>query len=206
MPDFAVQISGSREALEGLELILSFEDAARLFPHQIDTLDRLAEEAHARVVRLAAQASQGYAESIRLERLAGPEWRIFADQAAYPRAGAIEYGHPAWDMKRVLRISAKARQGRRGRYLIIPLRRRRLTVATPGAKREWGGVALEEGSFLTFRTMSESSPPDSWIYPDRPGARVAEQVLAWLEGALPSLMDLARERDAQRITLAASQD
>ncbi|PZA08307.1 hypothetical protein [Meiothermus sp. Pnk-1] len=206
MSEFVVQISGNPKVLENLErLTLRTEDVARLFPQQIAALERLAEEAHARFAQWASEASRGYGESIRLERLEGLEWRIFADPERYPRAAYIEQGNPAWDMKKVLRTSNKVRFGRRGRYLVIPLRRRSLSLVTPASSTEWGGVG-SGASVLTFRTMSEASPPDSWIYPERPGARVAERVLSWLEEAWPQLAALAREQDARGLTQALTED
>lgn len=60
-----------------------------------------------------------YAKSLRIERYG---WADYVISASYPQAKEIEEGRPAKDLKRMLQTSTKTRQGRNGKYLIIPMR------------------------------------------------------------------------------------
>lgn len=61
-----------------------------------------------------------YAKTLRIERIEPAHYAVVAD---YDKAGQIERGRPARDLKRMLLTSAKTRTSRHGkRYLIIPFR------------------------------------------------------------------------------------
>jgi hypothetical protein len=60
-----------------------------------------------------------YAKTLHVDRTGWLNYTVTAD---YPKAGRIEEGTPGRDLKRMLQTSNKARQGKKGRYLIIPFR------------------------------------------------------------------------------------
>lgn len=79
----------------------------------------------------------------------------------------IEEGTSARDMKPALLSGRKARRGKKGqRYNIIPI----------GLKTESGFDAWQFHGVSPFRTVSDFSPADSWIYPAKPGVAVLESV------------------------------
>ncbi|GAA6747482.1 hypothetical protein [Thermus brockianus] len=58
-------------------------------------------------------------------------------------------------------------------------------------------------AYLTFRTLSEKSPPGSWVIPEHPGYRVAGAVYDWLRQVYPEVMRLALEADVNRLKALA---
>ncbi|MCK7579807.1 MAG: hypothetical protein MZV65_31710 [Chromatiales bacterium] len=59
-------------------------------------------------------------KSIQIRQLDSTHWEIFSDA---PYAGAIEYGTGPYDLKQILKTSARVRRTKSGkRYLIIPFR------------------------------------------------------------------------------------
>lgn len=158
-----------------LEVLEGAGGVERLFL-QLSSLERLAEQIQKEWQRRGSELSPEYATAVQREQVSPSEWRIFLDPSN-PKAIALEQGRAGWDLKRVLATSARVRQGPGGRYLIIPLRVRRDRVA---GSHEWGGKI--------FRTLSESSPADSWIIPEHPGAHLAEAVLEWAQGQVDDWM------------------
>lgn len=79
----------------------------------------------------------------------------------------MEEGTPARNMKSGLLSGPKARRGKRGqRYNVIPI-----GFGTPGGYDAWQFHGVSP-----FRTVSDFSPANSWIYPERPGLAVHEEV------------------------------
>lgn len=116
-------------------------DVAALFPNTLRALSALAEAAQRRWVAYASGAlplpgghvmrrhTGQYAESIQI-RVESPQgavrYVVYSDD---PKAPALEWGTPAWDMRLVLRRSHRARRAKDGHlYLVIPFR-----WGTPGA-------------------------------------------------------------------------
>lgn len=246
MNTFAVQVGTALEPLEGFERVLGLfaDDVAQLFPNQIAAIELLATELQSQWQERAARVSSDYADAVFKERIGDLEWRVFLDPAS-KKAYALEQGRPAWDLKQALRTSPKARQGRNGRYLVIPFRhgnpqavtltpmprsvyqlarklpKSRAWGGVSPSRYEWGGklskadleatghdeaaaaryagmVRMEEGrsaAYVTFRTLSEVSPTDSWIIPDRPGYHFAEAVVEWANREAETLLQMAREDD-----------
>lgn len=77
-----------------------------------------------------ARHQDAYAASIGLKQLGDFAAEIFSD---YDKADLLERGEPARDLKEMLATSRKVRQGRRGRYLIIPFRWSRYKDGEGGA-------------------------------------------------------------------------
>lgn len=162
-----------------LEMLEGAGGIERLFL-QLSKLERLAEQIQQEWQRRGSELSPEYPPSVQREQVSPTEWRIFLDPTN-PKVVGLEQGRAAWDLKRVLATSPRVRRGPGGRYLIIPLRARRDKAA---GDHEWGGL----GRAVTFRTLSESSPADSWIIPERPGAHLAEAVLEWARGQVDDWM------------------
>lgn len=121
-------------ALEAM-LAEAVADVAQVFPNTLRALSALAEAAQRRWVAYASGAiplpnghrmrrhTGQYAESIQI-RVESPQgavrYVVYSDD---PKAPALEWGTPAWDMRQVLRTSHKARRAADGHlYLIIPFR------------------------------------------------------------------------------------
>lgn len=156
-------------ALEAM-LAEAVADVAAVFPNTLRALSALAEAAQRRWIAYASGAlalpsgqrlhrrTGQYAESIQI-RVENPHggvrYVIYSDD---PKAGALEWGTPAWDMRRVLRTSHKARRAADGHlYLIIPFR-----WGTPGT--------LVLGAYAG-REMPE--PVHTWwLAPDRQSSYV----------------------------------
>lgn len=98
-----------------------------------------------------------------------------------------ERGTPARDMKPAMLNSKKARRGKKGqRYLVVPLG---FKSPKPGAF----SPGYKAGMFVAtspFRTVSDFSPADSWIYPARPGVEVVRAVAAYVQ---PLVAEALRE-------------
>lgn len=65
-----------------------------------------------------------YAKTLHVDRTGRMSFRVTAD---YAKAQQLEVGIPERDLKRMLQTSTKTRQGKNGKYLIIPMR-----TNTPG--------------------------------------------------------------------------
>lgn len=161
-------------ALEAL-LAEALADVAQVFPNTLRALSALAEAAQRRWVAYASGAiplpnghrmrrhTGQYAESIQI-RVESPQgavrYVVYSDD---PKAPALEWGTPAWDMRQVLRTSHKARRAQDGHlYLIIPFR-----WGTPGT--------LVLGAYAG-REMPE--PVHTWwLSPDRESSYVVGERL-----------------------------
>jgi len=116
-------------------LASTVQDVADLFPNSLRALSALAEAAQRRWIALASgeiplpsgerlhRRTGQYAESIQLaveNPQGGIRYVVFSDD---PKAPALEWGRPAWDMREVLHTSRKVRRAKDGHlYLIIPFR------------------------------------------------------------------------------------
>lgn len=69
--------------------------------------------------KLWSREKDAYVASIKTEMTGAYSGRVWAD---YKYADEIETGRPAYDQKQMLNTSMKVRQGKKGRYLIIPFR------------------------------------------------------------------------------------
>lgn len=103
---------------------------AGIFSNLSESVRAVAEAGEERWKRAALKAPlwegerQEYAASISYRMTGEFSAEITSD---YKYVEDIESGRPAYDMKRMLHTSMKVRQGKKGRYLIIPFRRN-----TPG--------------------------------------------------------------------------
>lgn len=90
----------------------------------------------------------------------------------YEYAVKLEKGRTPRNMKPALLAGPKARQGKRGRYNVIPLK----------PKNE---------PDVVFRTVSDRSRQDSWIYPGVPPANVVDAVATASEQRIKEVIDRA---------------
>lgn len=95
--------------------------------------------------KLYPAEAQAYADSISYQ-LTGPFSATIS--ATYKYVEDIETGRPARDLKRMLDTSMKVRQGKRGRYLIIPMAHQTPGTAGTGGKAMPQDV-YEQASGLT---------------------------------------------------------
>ncbi|QWK20768.1 hypothetical protein [Thermus antranikianii] len=70
----------------------------------------------------------------------------------------------------------------------------RFEVGSPGENRS---------AYLTFRTLSEKSPPGSWVIPEHPGYRMAGAVYDWIKEVYPEVMRIALEADVEHLKALA---
>jgi hypothetical protein len=101
-------------------------------------------------------------------------------------AARVEHGRESRDMKPGFLNSPKARDGKQGRYLRIPLG---FGMSKPGIMRPDLTGHIPFGTSL-FRTVSDASPANSWIYPAIPGTAVIEAVVHTVE---PRVTDRVRQ-------------
>ena len=126
--DVSVGFSGELERL----LALNADNAATLFPNQIEAIKRLALLAQKKWIDYASgkplpdgstinRWSGSYARSIQIEHDGELRYTVFSDDI---KALLIENGGGAWDMKKLLYTSHKTRISKDGgRYLIWPFRK-----------------------------------------------------------------------------------
>lgn len=122
---YTVRVALESDALN--EILAQVEaDVADLFPHTLQTIRTLAEAAREHWQALALKQVPppwrvAYREAIKIEMQVGDNTLTYSIYVDHPKAGALERGLPAWDMKKVLQTSKKVRVSRRGhKYLIIP--------------------------------------------------------------------------------------
>ncbi|AYJ74836.1 hypothetical protein phiMa_53 [Thermus phage phiMa] len=70
----------------------------------------------------------------------------------------------------------------------------RFEVGAPGENRS---------AYVTFRTLSEKSPPGTWVVPEHPGYRIAGAVYDWLVEVYPEVMRMALEADVEHLKALA---
>jgi len=86
-----------------------------------------------------------------------------------------------------------------------------LDLTDPEVRRLEGLYRFEAAStekegrsvYLTFRTLSENSPPGTWVIPEHPGYRIAGAVYDWLVQVYPEAMRIALEADVERLKALA---
>ena len=66
-------------------------------------------------------------------------------------------------------------------------------------RMDTGTQSRSSSLYLTFRTVSETSPEGSWMMPERKGKFVAKAVAEWLNAKFPEIMDVALELDAAHV-------
>jgi hypothetical protein len=110
-----------------------------------------------------------YAKMLRIDR-AG--WGHFIVSADYAKADQIEEGTPGRDLKRMLQTSTKTRQGKNGKYLIIPMR-----ANTPGQTAT--GPAMSPAVYAIARQLPKSSVVGMGSRISATGHQVAQARYAW---------------------------
>lgn len=199
MRGYEVRVTlGFPGVLEAL-LAEAMGDVASLFPNSLRALSALAEAAQRRWVAYASGAvplpsghvmrrhTGQYAESIQIavETPAGAvRYVIYSDD---PKAPALEWGTPAWDMRQVLHRSHKARRAKDGHlYLIVPFR-----WGTPGtlAVGAYAGREMPEPVYTWWLAPERES---SFIVGEReepsvhdPSVRVKRLVYQWGDRLTP---------------------
>jgi hypothetical protein len=99
-------------------------------------------------------------------------WGHFIVAADYKKADEIEEGTPARDLKRMLQTSNKTRQGKNGKYLIIPMR-----ANTPGQTAT--GPAMSEAVYAIARQLQVSRVTGMGSRISATGHQVAQASYAW---------------------------
>lgn len=182
---------GLPTALEAL-LARALGDISALFPHSLQAAQRLAEAAQRRWIAHAQglplpgghtlhPVTGAYAESIQI-RVENPQgdirYVVFSND---PKAEALEYGSPAWDMHRVLASSRKVRKSKQGyRYLRIPIRGTPMAVGAYADNEmsqpvySWG-LKRDHDSFISS-TQSAETPRYTYHWGSRLTARDIENL------------------------------
>lgn len=110
-----------------------------------------------------------YAKTLSVDRTG---WMHYTVTAAYQKAQRIEDGTPARDLKRMLQTSTKTRQGKNGKYLIIPMR-----ANTPGATAT--GRAMPPEVYAMARQLPVSRVTGMGTRVSATGHTVAQASYAW---------------------------
>lgn len=199
MKGYRIQVGlGFPGVLEAM-LAEAVGDVASLFPNSLRALSALAEAAQRRWVAYASGAlplpsghtlrrqTGQYAESIQI-RVENPQGAVrFVVYSDDPKAPALEWGTPAWDMREVLRRSHRARRAREGHlYLIIPFRWGTPRTLVLGAYR---GREMPEPVYTWWLAPGRES---SWVTGVReepsvhdPALRVRRAVYRWGDRLTP---------------------
>lgn len=181
-------------------------DAAALFPNQLRAIQALAMLTQQRWIEYASGArplpggrtlnrqTGNYAASIKISREGVLRYVVYSDS---PIARYLEDGWPAWDMKKLLRTSHKARVSKDGtRYMVFPFRHKTpgsLGVTMPNGVREWWRAG-REASVVTGH-YTEASVQDGQT-------RVTRNTYLWgdrLSAADVAGLGLDPEREGRRL-------
>lgn len=131
--------------------------------------------------KLWSREKDAYVASIKTEMTGAYSGRVWAD---YKYADEIETGRPAYDQKQMLNTSLKVRQGKKGRYLIIPFRHN-----TPGAlapsmpEHVYRLASALDASAVTGMTTRQSGT-GAWDVKTRQPLVVPQRTYSW-GGRLP---------------------
>jgi hypothetical protein len=196
---YQVQVSlGLPGRLEAL-LAEAIGDVAGLFPNSLRALSALAEAAQRRWVAYASGAlplpsghvmrrhTGTYAESVQT-RVENPEGAVrFVVYSDDPKAAALEWGTPSWDMRRVLQTSHRARRAKEGHlYLIFPFR-----WGTPGtlAVGAFGEREMPEPVYTWWLAPDRQSSYITGSYQEPsihdPGVQVSRLTYRWGDRLMP---------------------
>lgn len=155
----------------------SVADARALFPNQAHAIAQLAQMAHRRWLEYASgkralpdgrmlhAVSGGYLSSIQIEEDGELRYVIYSND---PKAEWIEEGFPAFDMKKMLRTSDRARMTADGRrYMIVPFRHKtqdaNLGVVLPQEAQAWWLAPGRRSSVVTGHYREKSVNSDATV-------------------------------------------
>ncbi|MHA0048572.1 hypothetical protein [Deinococcus sp. PEB2-67] len=212
--EIEIGLQGDFEA----RLASAVADASELFPNQVRALQGLAQLAQRRWIEYATGAralpdgrtlsadSGEYASSIKIRADGALKYVIYSDA---PHAEWLEYGGPAWDMRKLLGTSDKVRISEDGhRYLIVPFRHKApgaLGVTMPQETHSYWLQRDRKSSVVSGHYREQSVQPggatvtrNTYLWGDRLSARDLSDMGLDPEGAARNLVGMVRFQHQDR--------
>lgn len=138
-------------------------------------VEAVAAAAYGRWIELASErlgtSKAAYIEGIIPPQITGEDTAVIALEGAFPNM--VESGAPGYDFRQT-HLKGRA-------YMVIPFPEARSVTVQPAGPGRAPRVAIGGERSTRFRTLSQKSPPGTWMYPGLAPRNLMEQVVSELD-------------------------